>query len=312
MILTRAPLRIPLGGGGTDFPSYYLRHGGFVCGFALANYVYVVLHKTLDRKIRVKYSKAECVDDVEALENRVAAEALKAYGITDSIEIATFSDVPEGSGLGGSSSFCVALVLALRKLLGLNMDRYEIHASAYDIERNRAGVPGGLQDQFFASLGGAWTLELGDSFKQEALDIGDLPSMLKLVYTGSPRMNLDIAHNQISKTSNGDSSMQKSLDAVKGLGKEIAIAIRDGDYEHVGELFHIHWLSKLSRDPDIASPAVKAAYDSFRHNGVLGGKLIGLGGGGYFLLYAPNGCLADVPHMNVVPDFEGCKVVYCS
>ena len=174
MIVTRAPLRIPLGGGGTDFPSYYLKYGGYILGFALDKYVHCVLHDTIDDKIRLKYSKTEVVDDVDRLENRIAAEALKWYSITKGVEVATFSDVPESSGLGGSSAFCVALVTALRHKLGLPMDKYIIFASAYDIERNKAGQPGGIQDQYFASFGGAWALELGKKFKTGKVDVSRL------------------------------------------------------------------------------------------------------------------------------------------
>ncbi|MBA7637235.1 D-glycero-alpha-D-manno-heptose 7-phosphate kinase [subsurface metagenome] len=162
MIVTRAPLRIPLGGGGTDFPSYYLKYGGYILGFAIDKYVYVVFHDTIDGKIRLKYSKNEIVEDVDKLENRTAAEALKAYGVTKGVEIATFSDVSESSGLGGSSAFCVALVVALRYKLGLSLDKQEIYQSAYDIERIKAKQPGGIQDQIFASLGGTWSITLGD------------------------------------------------------------------------------------------------------------------------------------------------------
>src|SRR4030042_313264 len=171
VIVTRAPLRIPLGGGGTDFPSYYLKYGGYVLGFALNQYVHVVVHPTRDGMIHLKYSKAEASEDVDALDNRVAAEALKWFGWKGGIEIATFSDVPEGSGLGGSSAFCVALVKALDLLTAEErgrrlMNRYEIFAAAWDIERNCAGQPGGMQDQFFASFGGGWSIELGEKFAE--------------------------------------------------------------------------------------------------------------------------------------------------
>jgi len=249
LIVTRAPLRIPLGGGGTDFPSYYHKHGGFILGFALDRYVYVVLHDTIDGKVRLKYSRNEVVEDVDKLENRVAAEALKDYGVTKNIEVATFSDVPESSGLGGSSSFCVALVTALRYKLGKSLDKDEVFQSAFCIERIKADQPGGLQDQMFASHGGAWYTHLGssDRVQLEEIDLSKLLPKLKLVYTNTTRTNLDIAVTQTKDVQVGEKTVLDSLALTKKLGLDLKGIIEDGNLDSIGRLFHTHWLNKQKR-----------------------------------------------------------------
>jgi len=309
MIVTRAPLRIPLGGGGTDFPSYYLKYGGYILGFALNRYVHVVLHDTIDERVRLKYSKTEDVDSIDKLENRVAAEALKWYGVTKGVEVATFSDVPESSGLGGSSAFCVALVTALRQRLGLSLDKTEIFASAYDIERNKAGQPGGIQDQYFASYGGSWGLTLGQEVTALEVDVTGLLPRLKLVYTNTGRSDLRIATSQTKKTISSDKPMLDNLNSIKLLGMEIEELLLRGRYDEVGGMFHRHWVMKKHRESSISNPEVDRLYSLAGEKGALGGKLLGLGGGGYLLLYS-NCELDGLTCLSVGLDKEGCKVVY--
>jgi len=307
MIVARAPLRIPLGGGGTDFPSYYLKYSGYILGFALGRYVHVILNDTIDKKIRLKYSKTEVVDNVDMLENRVAAEALKWYGVTEGIEIVTFSDVPEGSGLGGSSSFCVALVTALRMKLGIPLNRREIFASAYDIERNKAGQPGGMQDQYLAAFGGAWELRLRSKFDCERVEVAELLPKLSLVYTNTGRSDLSIAKRQIEKAD--DRLLVDNLDTIKSIGMSIRSALLTGHCDYIGRTFHQHWLVKKERDPSISNPEVDRIYEIARSQGALGGKLLGLGGGGYLLLYSSKK-LEGLDCLPVTLDTQGCKVVY--
>ena len=314
MILTRSPLRIPLGGGGTDFPSYYLKHGGYILGFALDKYVHVALNKTLDNKIRLKYSKTECVDSLDELENRVAAETLKYYDIEGGIEVATFSDVPEGSGLGGSSSFCVALVSALRCLLDLDQDKEIIFSDAYRIERQLAGQPGGMQDQWFASYGSVHCFELGEqdeATKSRSINVDDFIKNLRLVYTGTGRNDLGIADRQTKQSTDQDTMMLWNLQMTKILGRKIEDNIREGNFDAVGQIFHTHWLNKKERDESISNSVVDQMYEEGLNNGALGGKLLGLGGGGYLMFYTNNGWYPD-KHIPIGIDREGCKVVYKS
>lgn len=309
LIITSAPLRIPLGGGGTDFPSYYEHSGGYILGFAINSRVTVVLHDTIDGKIRLKYSKVECVDDVDALENRVAAEALKYFGVLGGIEIATFSDVPESSGLGGSSAFCVALVAALRQRLGKELDKKEIFLEAYEIERHRAGQLGGFQDQWFASLGGAFALDFGpDWFNTRRIDIRGLLPNLKLVYSNTGRTSLDIASRQVERTSQDDTGILLNLNTIKAIGQEIEAAILSRNYDKVGRLFHEHWENKKARDSVISNSEVDRLYELGRKAGASGGKLLGLGGGGYLLFYAPN--LNGFQCIDFDTDYKGVQLVH--
>ncbi len=310
MIVARAPLRIPLGGGGTDFPDYYLSHGGYILGFAMDKYVHVVLNDTIDGKVRLKYSKNEVVESVDELENRVAAEALKSYGITRGIEVATFSDVPESSGLGGSSAFCVALVAALRHKLGTDIDKHETYQSAYNIERVKADQPGGIQDQMFASLGGAWSATLGEGpLDLDPIDLSRLLPRLRLVYTNTTRTNLDIAVEQARDTQRKDQAVLDSLALTKKLGLEIEGCIKSDNLDRIGDLFHTHWLNKKKRSDLISNSELDAIYGRAMRSGATGGKLLGLGGGGYFLFYVPDR-LEGFEEVSLGVDTEGCKVVY--
>jgi D-glycero-alpha-D-manno-heptose-7-phosphate kinase len=311
MIITRAPLRVPLGGGGTDFPSYYLKYGGYILGFAIKKYVYVVLHNTIDSLIRLKYSKNEVVNDVDKLENRVATEALKTYGVTKGVEVATFSDVPESSGLGGSSSFCVALVTALRRKLGMSLDKYEIFQSAYNVERVKAEQPGGVQDQLFAALGGAWCTELGENMHLEMVDVSKLVPKLKLVYTNTHRTNLEIAEKQTGDVNLGNPVVLESLRKTKELGKEVEVCIRTNNLDRIGEMFNTHWENKKKRSNLISTPELDSIYEGALKNGATGGKLVGLGGGGYFLFYVPEK-LEGFNAVDLEVDWEGAKVVYAN
>lgn len=313
MILTRAPLSVPLGGEGTDFPSYYLNYGGFVLGFAIDKYVHVALNETIDWKIRVKSSLAEEVDNVDELHNRVAAEALKYYGITKGIEVVTFSDLPEDSGIGSSSAFCVALVSAIRCLLDLDQDKEIIFSDAYQIERVEAGKLGGMQDPWFSSYGGVHCLELGrdDRTKSRSIDISYLVSKLKLVYTGTSSRSSSIVDRQARKIRDLDDSILDSLAEVKSLGLGIESAIREGSLDRIGRIFTLDWLANKESCSKVVSGKVEALYNQAERQDVEGGKLLGLGGGSYLLFYSSNGWKPE-DSIDFGIDNEGVKVVYKS
>ena len=263
--------------------------------------------------VRLKYSRVEVVESADQLENRVAAEALKYFGILDGIEIATFSDFPESAGLGGSSSFCVALVCALRSKLGLSSSKEEIYLDAYNIERIKAGQPGGVQDQMFASFGGSWSTTLGYSCIPTLvpIDVSALLPRLRLVYTRSHRTNLNIANEQISDVQTQSTKTLDSLRDIKSLGLEIESRIRAGEIDGLGDLFHTHWLSKKSRSSLISSENLDNLYQQALRLGATGGKLLGLGGGGYFLFFVPEGCsLEPLSPISIGVDFKGVQVVY--
>ena len=315
MIVTRAPLRIPLGGGGTDFPSYYQKYGGFVLGFATNLYVYVVIHPTKDGKIHLKYSKNEVVDSLEELKNRNAAECIKyvedSHGKVGGIEICTFSDVPESSGLGGSSAFCTALLLGLYTLKEVDRDPGHLWKDAYLAERLYAGQPGGIQDQWFATFGNAYALELGQSVHSKVIDVGGLVGKLKLVYTHKHRDGLEIAVRQDSQVEEKNLRTIRSLDSIKAVGKMIESLLVSGEYEEIGKTFNTHWEQKILRDPEIATPEILSLRLKCLEKGAVGAKLIGLGGGGYLLVYTEKE-LEGLKTWDLGVDTEGAKVLFSS
>ena len=313
MIVTRAPLRIPLGGGGTDFPSYYKEHGGYILGFACNLYVYVVLHPTIDGKIHLKHRENEVVDSPDELKHRIAAECIKSitkqYGDLGGIEIATFSDVPQSSGLGGSSAFCVALLAALYRFVGLKWDLHSLFKEAVEVERVNANQPGGMQDQWFAAYGNAFALTLSQSIHSEVMDLGGLVKNLKLVYTHEHRYNLDTATRQENLTSKGNFHMIQNLHSIKAIGKQIESLIKTGSFKEVGEAFSSHWEKKLLRDTGITTREIDDLYFKCIDRGAVGAKLIGLGGGGYLLVYTETE-LEEIKLLDLDIDTEGVKTLF--
>ena len=325
MIITRAPLRIPLGGGGTDFASYYNKYGGYLVGFACGLYVYVIVHPIREPRIHLKYSKNEVVDatneGLDQLENKVAAEAIRYIGLPSSggLEISTFSDVPESSGLGGSSSFTCALLMGLNSLVGADAYTPErLFGEAFHVEREMANSPGGMQDQFFASKGGANVVVLGgiteegeDLSGTSTIDISKFVDKLYLVYTNETRTSLDIAVRQNEKTEALDQTMLESLDEVKVIGNRIERYLHSGSYKEIASLFTEHWESKIRRDHEIATEEMFDIWNKCLDAGALGGKLIGLGGGGYFLMYSEVSLIpiGGIP-LRVAPN--GAEIVHTS
>jgi len=309
MIVTRAPLRIPLGGGGTDYVDYYRKHGGFILGFATNLYVYVVINPTKDSKYHLKYSKNEVSPYLINLDNRVAASALDFMGIRPGLEVVTFSDVHESSGLGGSSAFCSALLLALGTFKDKSVTKADLFVDSYKVERDLAGEPGGIQDQWFAAYGGAYKLELKDDIIPIPVDVTDFIQGLKLVYTGKSRKGhySSTFHKALIDTDNPH--LLTSLKETERIGRQIYKYLIDGDYLQIGELFNHHWEVKKGRDPNITTSKIDVIYSKCLEEGAIGAKLIGEGGGGYFLVYSEEN-LEGINSIPVGIDNEGCKVLY--
>ncbi len=290
MIISRAPLRISLGGGGTDFKDYYKEHGGHIVGFATQLYVYVIVKGTLDGKIHLKYSRNEVAEDPDDLNNRVAAECIKLFDTGQGLEIVTFSDVPESSGLGGSSAFCVALIDALHRFHGRTLCPQDVFNLAYEVERNAAGVAGGIQDQFFAAHGGAWTLHLKDggpiqvSIPSHCME--HLLPNLRLVHTGEHRQSQVSPEEHQDRIEDKDESMLKNLEQVKFMSADVDYYIRHRETSQLAEIFNRHWCTKKARDPHTSTVYIDKMIESLREdNPDCGIKLIGSGGGGYLLAY---------------------------
>jgi D-glycero-alpha-D-manno-heptose-7-phosphate kinase len=295
VIVTRAPLRIPLGGGGTDFASYYSRYGGFLLSMAINKYVYVMLNRSpVDRLIRLKYSDFEVATTPDEIRHTAFRETLKFVGIDSSVEIATISDAAPGTGLGSSGSFTVALLCALHAFRQEAIDPHVLAEEAYEVEAIRAGLPVGKQDQYLAAFGGLICLNIGKAGKVtvDALNIDPdiiekLTSDLLLFYTGIQRKSFSIPLQQDRDTKSGVKEVVGSLHTTKQIGLEIKEALEKGNLKHFGELLHYHWENKKLRSQEVSTPVIDRWYQIARDNGAMGGKVVGSGGGGFLMLYCP-------------------------
>jgi len=326
MILSRAPLRIPLGGGGTDLPSYYSQHGGFILSVAINKYVYIYVNRpAADSLLRVKYSKYEQVERVTDIQHDLVRPALQMLGIDGNLEIVSMADVPDGTGLGSSGSYLVALLVALYEFKREKVPTQALAEAACHIEMNLAGHPAGKHDHYLAVFGGMTALEIQPDGRVHVspLDISlttgeNLRAGTMLFYTGITRSSKHILEAQRSDTNSGNLSVIDSLHRTKELGHRIKEALERGDVVMFGELLHEHWQNKKRRNALISDARIDQCYDLARRCGALGGKIIGAGGGGFLMLFAPPEHKARVRQaiteqgLREMPfdfDFEGAKVL---
>ncbi len=326
MILTRAPFRISLGGGGTDLPSYYAHYGGFILSAAINKYLYVYVNRpAADEFIRVKYSRYEQVETADEVEHDLVRPCLKFLNVGASIEIVSMADIPAGTGLGSSSTYLVGLLTALFELKRERMPIQTKAEIACHIEMELAGHPVGKQDHYLAAFGGIPCLEIEPDGKVHVtpLDISvtaleDFRNSVTLFYTGVTRKANDILRAQQQDTKSGQASVVDSLHRTKELGYRIKEALEAGDIELFGLLLDEHWQNKKKRSTQISDSRIDAWYDLARENGALGGKIMGAGGGGFFMFCCPNGCkgrlrktltAAGLREMPYDFDFEGAKVL---
>jgi D-glycero-alpha-D-manno-heptose-7-phosphate kinase len=293
MIITRSPLRLSLGGGGTDLPSYYREHGGFLIAGALDKYVYITLHETFVPEIIVRYSKMETVSSADQIQHPIVREALRLIPIEDPhLEIASMSDIPAGTGLGSSGSFTTALLCALHAYAKNHVSRRELAEQACHIEIDLLGEPIGKQDQYIAAYGGitAFTFQPDGQVDIQPLRIAPstlyrLEDGLALFFTGYTRNASAILIDQDVRSKQKDQEMIENLHFVKRLGYESKEALESGDLRAFAELMHVHWLRKRARTTGMSNRQIDDYYELARANGAIGGKLIGAGGGGFLLFY---------------------------
>lgn len=294
MIITSSPLRISLGGGGTDLPSYYREHTGFVISAAINKYVYITLHETFAEEIIVKYSKMETVLTPDEIKHPIVREALKLVGIDahPHLEITSMSDIPAGTGLGSSGSFTTALLRALHCLKRNSVPARDVAEQACHIELELLGEPIGKQDQYIAAIGGITCFTFQPDGKVDIAPLRLSPETLHtlednliLFFTGFTRSASNILKDQDSRSKQKDSGMLDNLHFVKQIGFESQAAMESGDLRRFAELMHIHWEHKKKRTEGMSNPQIDQYYDLARANGALGGKLIGAGGGGFLMFY---------------------------
>ncbi len=324
MIITRSPLRISLGGGGTDLPSYYQEHSGFLVAAAIDKYVYITLHRTFVDELIVKYSKLERVRRVSEIEHPLIREALQLVGVdAPYLEITSMADIPAGTGLGSSGSFTTALLKALHAWKMNLVHPAQLAEQACEIEIDRLGEPIGKQDQYIAAYGGitcfkfmpdgrvdAWPLKISEETRY------NLEDNLLLFFTGYSRAASSILKEQKTKTLAADKAMVENLHFVKELGKQSQRALESGDLREFARLMDIHWQRKKERAGNMSNSQINEWYDHAMGNGALGGKLIGAGGGGFLMFYGEDkGRLRHAMREKRLTevrfrfDFEGTKIV---
>ncbi len=324
MIITRSPLRISLGGGGTDLPSYYRDHTGFIISAAIDKYIYITLHQTFVEDLIVKYSKLERVRSLEELQHPIIREALR---LTDTIpshlEITSMADIPAGTGLGSSGSFTTALLKALHTLKKNLVHVQELAEQACHIEIELLGEPIGKQDQYIAAYGGITCFRFHSNGQVEAWPLKvdpstlyDLEDNLLLFFTGYSRPASTILREQDQKSKQNDKEMIANLHFTKELGRESKDALETGDLHRFAELMNVHWEHKKQRSSGMSNQQINDWYELGRRNGALGGKLIGAGGGGFLMFYAEDKAQlrramheAGLTEVRYRFDFEGTKVV---
>jgi D-glycero-alpha-D-manno-heptose-7-phosphate kinase len=324
MIIARSPLRITLGGGGTDLPSYYREHEGFLISAAIDKYVYVTTMRPFTPGIYLKYSHLEHVEHVANVQHPIIREAIQMMNFkTPQIEITTLADIPAGTGLGSSGSFTTALLKALYAHRKRLLHPAELAELACHIEIDRLGEPIGKQDQYISAYGGVtcFTFHKDDSVHARPLELSvdtlyDLEDNLLLFFTGFSRNAGSILEDQNTRTKQSDDDMLKNLHYVKELGLRSKKALEGGDAARFGELMHEHWEHKKRRSGGISNRHIDEWYDLGKNNGAVGGKLVGAGGGGFLMFYASDRnklrhtmAKAGLDEVRFRFDFEGAKLI---
>lgn len=324
MIIARSPLRITLGGGGTDLPSYYREHGGFLVAAAIDRYVYITLHTTFVDYLIVKYSQLETVTSADEIRHPIIREALKMLDVScKRLEIASMADIHAGTGLGSSGSFTTALLRALHAYQKNIVSPQIIAEQACHIEIDRLCEPIGKQDQFIAAYGGVTCFRFN---KNDSVDVQpavvsaetlhNLEDGLVMFFTGMSRSASAILKDQDDRSKTKDTSIIDNLHYVKDLGLRSLNALETGDLQKFGMLMDEHWQHKKKRSRGMSNPAIDKWYDLAMSNGAVGGKLIGAGGGGFLLFYTEDKkrlrhALREVglEEVRIRFDFEGTKTI---
>jgi D-glycero-alpha-D-manno-heptose-7-phosphate kinase len=327
MIIARSPLRITLGGGGTDLPSYYREHEGFLLAATIDKYVYVNVMRPFTPGIYLKYSQLEHVEQIADVKHPIIREALRLLDFkTPQVEITTLADIPAGTGLGSSGSFTTALLKALYAHRRRHLHQEELAELACHIEIDCLGEPIGKQDQYAAAFGGVtcFTFHKDDRVTARPLNLSmdtffDLEDNLLLFFTGYSRSAGSILKDQNVRSLDNDDEMLKNLHYVKQLGYQSMEALEKGDTTAFGELMHEHWLHKKQRSSGMSNPQIDEWYELAMANGAVGGKLVGAGGGGFLMFMAKDRnklrhamTKAGLEEVRFRFDFEGSSIVLSS
>jgi D-glycero-alpha-D-manno-heptose-7-phosphate kinase len=317
-IVARAPLRVALGGGGTDLPSYYRVHGGFVVSTAIDRYVHMLVSADFQARYRLKHLEWEEMDDPGEVRHPILREVLARHWDGPPVELASVSDAPPGTGLGSSGAYAVCAIQALRTAAGNGMPVAELAEAACEIEIDVLGRMVGKQDQYAAAYGGlrAYTFNSDDTVSVRELSVPDevrraLGEEFLLFFTGRERSASDVLSGQVSGTASGDTGVRRALDRLHELGRKTCAALEEGDLERCAALMNDQWEAKRGRAPGTVIAEMDALRDRALEAGGLGAVPLGAGGGGFVLVYTPEPertrrALADAPELRFGTDSEGC------
>lgn len=323
MLITRTPLRITLGGGGTDLPSYYTRFGGTVISAAITKHIYIGINRIFAPKYSLKYSQLELVDRVDQIQHPILREAIAARGIEPGIELVSLADIPSGTGLGSSGSFTVGV---LRGLFALNREHVATATLAEEacrLEIDQLGRPVGKQDQYIAAFGGLTGFDFcaDGTVKVSPLRISsetlhDLEERLLLFFTGYARDADQMLADQRQRSENDDEAMLNNLHQIAQNGRDVRSALENGDVRSFANLMNSHWARKRERSAGMTNSQIDQWYEIGMEHGALGGKLVGAGGGGFLMFYAedPHRLRAamnenKLPELHFHFDLDGSQVI---
>jgi len=324
MIITRSPLRISLGGGGTDLPSYYENHGGFLIAAAIDKYVYININRRFVSRFLLKYSSYEEADSIDDIKHPIMREALRLLGVnSNDLEITSIADIPAGTGLGSSGSFTTSLLKALHSWNKNSIHPAQLAEQACDIEMNKLGEPIGKQDQYIAAIGGvtAFTFHKDGRVEYRPARLSEetlynLEDNLLLFFTGYSRSASVILKDQDDRSKKNDQAMIDNMHFTKELGYKSLDALESGDLAGFARLMDVHWQRKKARSAGMSNAQINEWYDYAMANGALGGKLIGAGGGGFLMFYAQDKAklrhamrAKGLQEVRFRFDFEGTKVI---
>lgn len=324
MIITRTPFRVTLGGGGTDLPAYYEKHGGFIFAAGIDKYMYVTVNRPMeDELIRLKYSENETVQRIKDIKHPIAREALLATGIEKQIEISSVADISAGTGLGSSSCYAVGVLHALHAMKRDYVSLETLAEEDFTLEAKKLGRPIGKQDPYMAAFGGLTVLDIAKSGKVKvrkanvSLETADvLNRNMLMFFTGVTRSADTILRTQQKAFAAKKKEATEGMHYIKEIGYEILAAMEDDDPDKVGKLFDAHWKHKKQTASGVSNPEFDRIYEVAKSAGALGGKISGAGGGGFFTFYVPErhnefrkAMRFNLREMNYRFDYHGSKIL---
>lgn len=320
MIISKTPLRVSFCGGGTDLKEYWKEYGGAVVSASIDKFTYVILKKRIDSQIWLKYSENEIVKDINEVKNGLLRETLKKTGISNGLEIALMCDIPQGTGLGGSSSFAVGCLNAMYSFIGKKASPEKLARDACEVEINQLNEPIGKQDQYIAAYGGLNLIEFKKNGSVNVVPINLNPITEQIFFSKMLLFNTGIssdAKNVLSQQKKNISQRIKNLHHMKDLAYNTVEAIKNNNFLKFGEMLHENWEYKKKMADNISNPKIDYWYEKARKAGAVGGKICGAGGRGFLLFYVEpenqnkvRKVLSDLVELPFRLEKRGSRIIY--